>query len=302
MHEDISESRRPRLFSYCARFVLHLRLKFNYVLAPLFVWGAFISGASPEWRFWLGFVAFHVFLYGGTNMFNSYYDRDDGPIGGLERPPPVDRGFLIGSLTLKVIGLLLACGVGGAFVVCYLLFVAYSVCYSHPAIRIKKRLCQRAHRLRRARNRRLRGGLACSRWCALGYAGGDGVGRRIGGRGDCQWHLSAYPDLPTGRRPTPIRHDARSMAGNEEFILLYHRVAQRRWRVRCIRFRTERLTGGEYNTDRLFSGNPDLPHTIQQACAAACASSSLPANHATQLRQLHGLAHPARYPLMGAAQ
>jgi 4-hydroxybenzoate polyprenyltransferase len=139
MQEDISESRRPRLFSDCARFVLHLRLKFNYVLAPLFVWGAFVSGASPEWRFWLGFVAFHVFLYGGTNMFNSYYDRDDGPIGGLERPPPVDRGFLIGSLTLKVIGLLLACGVGVSFVACYLLFVVYSVCYSHPAIRIKKR-------------------------------------------------------------------------------------------------------------------------------------------------------------------
>jgi 4-hydroxybenzoate polyprenyltransferase len=139
MPHETHESIWPRFFSYCARFLQHLRLKFNYVLAPLFVWGAFVSGVSPGWRFWLGFVAFHVFLYGGTNMFNSYYDRDEGPIGGLERPPPVDRGFLVGSLTLKLLGLLLACAIGIAFVVCYLLFMAYSVCYSHPAVRIKKR-------------------------------------------------------------------------------------------------------------------------------------------------------------------
>jgi UbiA prenyltransferase family len=139
VQEETFELTWAGLLSYCARFVLHLRLKFNYVLAPLFFWGAFVSGVPPGPRFWLGFVAFHVFLYGGTNMFNSYYDRDEGPIGGLERPPPVDRGLLIGSLALKVIGLLLACAVGVGFVVCYLLFVAYSVCYSHPAVRIKKR-------------------------------------------------------------------------------------------------------------------------------------------------------------------
>jgi 1,4-dihydroxy-2-naphthoate octaprenyltransferase len=123
----------------CARFVLHLRLTFNYVLAPLFVWGSFATGTVPDWRLWLGFVAFHVFLYGGTNMFNSYYDRDEGPIGGLEHPPPVHRGLLIGSLALKMIGLGLACLMNVPFVVCYCLFMLYSFSYSHPGIRIKKR-------------------------------------------------------------------------------------------------------------------------------------------------------------------
>jgi hypothetical protein len=90
---------------------------------------------------------------------------------------------------------------------------------------------QRAHRFRRARHRRLRGRLACRRWCAHGYAGAYRAGRRTGWRGDCQWHLSANPAPPTGRRRTPIRHDARSMAGHEGFILLHHPVARRRWRV-----------------------------------------------------------------------
>jgi 4-hydroxybenzoate polyprenyltransferase len=134
-----TDSGAQRFMSYCTRFVLHLRLTFNVVLAPLFVWGAFVSDSVPSWRFWVGFLSFHVFLYGGTNMFNSYYDRDEGPIGGLERPPPVDRGLLIGSLIMKGIGFVMACSVGTPFVICYLLFTCFSVGYSHPAIRIKRR-------------------------------------------------------------------------------------------------------------------------------------------------------------------
>ncbi len=121
------------------RFILHLRLPFNYVLSPLFVWGGYVSGAPLDGRFWTGFIAFHLFLYGGTNMFNSYYDRDSGPIGGLARPPAVDRGMLRGSLALKAAGLVLATFVAPVFVALYLAFVLYSVSYSHPAIRLKRR-------------------------------------------------------------------------------------------------------------------------------------------------------------------
>lgn len=121
------------------RLLLHLRLPFNYVLSPLFAWGALASGAAPGWHFLLGLMTFHVLLYGGTNMFNSYYDRDEGPIGGLEHPPPVDRTMFWTSVGLKAVGLLLSLPLGLGFVICYLLFVVYSVTYSHPAIRIKQR-------------------------------------------------------------------------------------------------------------------------------------------------------------------
>jgi 1,4-dihydroxy-2-naphthoate octaprenyltransferase len=121
------------------RFLLHLRLPFNYVLSPLFVWGAVVAEGRLDLRFWIGFVAFHLFLYGGTNMFNSYWDRDEGPIGGLAHPPAVDRSLLWGSLGLKAGGLFLALWIGGFFIGCYLFFVLYSICYSHPAIRLKRR-------------------------------------------------------------------------------------------------------------------------------------------------------------------
>ena len=121
------------------RALVHLRLSFNYILSPLFVWGTFATAGEFGPRFWLGFVAFHVFLYGGTNAFNSYYDRDEGPIGGLERPPQVDRSLLYCAVVMKAVGLLLALLVGPGFCVCYVLFVVYSVTYSHPAFRIKRK-------------------------------------------------------------------------------------------------------------------------------------------------------------------
>lgn len=121
------------------RFLLHMRMTFNFVLSPLYAWGAFLTGKPIGGEFAVGFVAFHVFLYGGTNMFNSYYDRDEGPIGGLEQPPPVDSGLLWGSLALKAIGLLMALPLGWEFSLCYGTFLLYSVVYSHPTIRVKRR-------------------------------------------------------------------------------------------------------------------------------------------------------------------
>jgi 1,4-dihydroxy-2-naphthoate octaprenyltransferase len=87
----------------------------------------------------LAFVAFHVFLYGGATAFNSYYDRDVGPVGGLERPPPVVSELLPFSLGVKAFGWLLAALVNWAFFLAYGAFLLLSLAYSHPLIRLKGR-------------------------------------------------------------------------------------------------------------------------------------------------------------------
>ncbi len=101
--------------------------------------GAYLSSGRISQNFWVGLVAFHVFAYGGTNMFNSYYDQDEGPIGGLENPPEVGRGLSWSSIGLKFIGLALAASVNQLLLLSYLAFCLYSVMYSHPAIRMKRR-------------------------------------------------------------------------------------------------------------------------------------------------------------------
>ncbi|GBC84540.1 hypothetical protein HRbin11_00971 [bacterium HR11] len=119
--------------------LLHLRLHFSVVLLPLFLWGFRLTGARPSGAFGLGLLAVHVFLYGGANAFNSYFDRDEGPIGGLYRPPPVSTGTLAVALAFKALGLLLGLRIGWAFTGVYLGFVVLSVLYSHPWTRWKAR-------------------------------------------------------------------------------------------------------------------------------------------------------------------
>lgn len=120
-------------------FVVHLRLHFQLLLAPIFLWGFYLAGGTPGRDFWLAFVAFHVFLYGGTTSYNSYYDRDEGPVGGLAHPPPVERGLLPFSLIVQGIGALIAAAVGVAFFLVYLAIFLLATAYSHPKTRLKGR-------------------------------------------------------------------------------------------------------------------------------------------------------------------
>ena len=122
----------------------HLRLPFNLMLAPIYLYGATTGAASAgvarplaDPAFWIAFASLHLFLYGGTTAFNSYYDRDEGPIGGMLAPPAVDAGLLPFSLIVQAIGLALALAVGGWFVVAWIVLFLLFTAYSHPAVRLK---------------------------------------------------------------------------------------------------------------------------------------------------------------------
>jgi len=117
--------------------LVHLRLHFQLLLAPVFLWGWLIAGGGLSWSVVLAFVSLHVFLYAGATAFNSYYDRDQGPVGGLERPPPVEPALLPVSLGMKLFGALLAALVNQSFLVVYVLFALLSLAYSHPRVRLK---------------------------------------------------------------------------------------------------------------------------------------------------------------------
>src|SRR5919198_169880 len=89
------------------RAVIHLRLAFSLVLTPLFLWGIYL--ALPRQIPWvhvlLAYLIVHIPLYGGMNAFNSYYDRDEGPIGALLDPPPVNDLVFYVALLCKALAL-----------------------------------------------------------------------------------------------------------------------------------------------------------------------------------------------------
>jgi len=117
-------------------------LQWQILLAPLFFWGFVLAAGATAFelitpRFWLVFLIFHVLFYGGATALNSYYDQDEGPVGGLWDPPAVSRDLLVFAVAVQLIGLVLTFFISRPLFVLALIMGAVGNAYSHPAIRLK---------------------------------------------------------------------------------------------------------------------------------------------------------------------
>lgn len=119
-------------------YLQHLRLGFNVILVPIFLWGFYLSEGPITWRFWLGLFVFHILFYGGSVAFNSFYDFDEGPIGGLWKPPKPTYGLLVFALAIQFIGVLLIVWINWWLLAVAAFMGILSTAYSHPAVRLKK--------------------------------------------------------------------------------------------------------------------------------------------------------------------
>jgi 4-hydroxybenzoate polyprenyltransferase len=123
---------------------LHLRLHWQIMLLPLFLWG-FLLSAGPgaadliSARFWLVLFVFYVLFYGGATALNSYYDQDEGPVGGLWDPPPVTRDLFRFAAGVQILGLVIIFFVSLPLFVLALVMGVVGTAYSHPATRLKAR-------------------------------------------------------------------------------------------------------------------------------------------------------------------
>lgn len=117
---------------------LHLRIPFSLFLMPVFLFAS-SQAQQIEWRNWLfAFVAIHFFLYPASNAYNSYFDKDEGSIGGLEHPPQVSRELYWVALLFDGIAITIAAFVSWQFAVALFVYGLVSKVYSHPLIRLKK--------------------------------------------------------------------------------------------------------------------------------------------------------------------
>jgi 1,4-dihydroxy-2-naphthoate octaprenyltransferase len=117
--------------------IIHLRLPFQLLLAPIFLWGLLLGGGRIHLGVVAAFALFHVCLYGGATAFNSAYDRDTGPVGGLERPPPVSAGLLPFSIGVLLIGWVACAALSLTLAAVYGAILFLAVAYSHPRLRWK---------------------------------------------------------------------------------------------------------------------------------------------------------------------
>ena len=85
------------------------------------------------------FVLLHLLIYPASNAYNSYYDKDEGSIGGLENPPPVSKELFYVAWALDILAIIIAYFLSG-WILALALFIYSSVskAYSNDKIRLKK--------------------------------------------------------------------------------------------------------------------------------------------------------------------
>lgn len=120
-------------------YLTHLRLNFQFLLSPIFMMGALLSGEKLDLRLLVGYLSFHLFLYAGITALNSAYDKDEGPVGGLEKPPPPPPHLFGFSIVWQLIGFALAVALNPIFAAIYVVIFFLSAAYSYPRIRLKAR-------------------------------------------------------------------------------------------------------------------------------------------------------------------
>lgn len=119
-------------------FILHLRLHYQFfILSGGYLLGGLLADQMQSGQFWLQFLNVHVLLYGGATAFNSYWDKDEGPIGGLKNPPKMTPWMHKVSLFMMFVGWIWALSAGWSYFTVYGISLVLFWLYSTPLARWK---------------------------------------------------------------------------------------------------------------------------------------------------------------------
>lgn len=114
-----------------------MRVPFSIYLMPMF-WLAVAMYPRAEIGYSVQvFFILHLLLYPASNGFNSYHDRDTGPVGGLAAPPPPNKQLFWLVALFDVAALVWAWTLGLPFFNWVLVYTLASKAYSWPRIRLK---------------------------------------------------------------------------------------------------------------------------------------------------------------------
>ncbi|MGG7661964.1 UbiA family prenyltransferase [Dyadobacter sp. BHUBP1] len=116
-----------------------LRIPFSFFLAPLFLFAYSQAEQVVHRQALWSFLIIHFLVYPASNGYNSYVDRDEGSIGGLEKPPPPTRDLFYLTIFLDVAATVLALAfVNTLFAFCLVLYIGASRAYSSRQVRLKR--------------------------------------------------------------------------------------------------------------------------------------------------------------------
>lgn len=115
-----------------------LRFHFSFFLMPVY-WFALSQTPFINWpHAILIFIILHLLVYPASNGYNSYMDRDETAIGGLETPLQPTRQLFYTTVLMDIIAVTLSLVISFYFAAGILLYIIASRAYSYRGIRLKQ--------------------------------------------------------------------------------------------------------------------------------------------------------------------
>ena len=119
-------------------FILHLRLHYQFfILSGGYLLGGYLSDQMYAAQFWIQFFNVHVLLFGGATAYNSWWDKDEGAIGGLKHPPKMEKWMHPASLLFMFTGWVWSIFTGFEYAAVYGTSLLFFWLYSTPHARWK---------------------------------------------------------------------------------------------------------------------------------------------------------------------
>ena len=115
-----------------------LRFHFSFFLMPVYWFSLSQVIQVNVVNAILIFFILHGLVYPASNGYNSYMDRDTGPVGGIKNPQQPTKELFYTTVVMDITALLLSLRISLVFFAGILAFIAASRAYSYRGIRLKK--------------------------------------------------------------------------------------------------------------------------------------------------------------------
>jgi 1,4-dihydroxy-2-naphthoate octaprenyltransferase len=115
-----------------------LRFPFSVFLLPVFLFGLSQPMQTSWTRAGVLFFILHILVYPSSNGYNSYIDRDQTPIGGLEHPPQPAKQLFYLTIAMDILAIALSFFLSIWSVGAIIIYILASRAYSSRMIRLKK--------------------------------------------------------------------------------------------------------------------------------------------------------------------
>ncbi len=115
-----------------------LRFPFSLFLLPISLFSLFYIHPEINYQLFLVLIIWHILVFPSSNGYNSYHDRDQGPIGGLASPPKPTKQLLRVSNMMDGTAILLSLFINFYFAFFVFVYISASRLYSYREIRLKK--------------------------------------------------------------------------------------------------------------------------------------------------------------------